>query len=93
MSATNEILREHDRFASARQRLETASRRGVEFRPVKLFLQAPKDFVTDLALCTQPVQRLALGGDRTQPQIVVLGRSLRFVGNLTLAAFYGPRSL
>jgi hypothetical protein len=67
MSATNEILREHDRFASAGQRLETAGRRGVEFRPVKLFLQAVKDFVTDLALHTQAVQRPALGGYRAQP--------------------------
>ena len=50
--------------ALARQRSETPGWRGVEFRPIKLFLQAVKDFVTDVALRTQAVQRPALGGDR-----------------------------
>jgi len=91
MSATNENSRRTRRFASARQRLKTPGRRGVEFRPIKLLLQAAKGFVTDLALRTQAVQRLALSGDRTQPQLVIPGRSLRCL--LALRDLAGGRKL
>jgi hypothetical protein len=60
-------------------------------RPSQALPAGAKDFVADLALCTQPVQRLALGGDRTQPQLVVLGRSLRCA--LALGDLAGGRKL
>jgi len=62
-------LRHHDvnAEASRRQRLEAASRRGVELGPVDLFLQSMEGFVSDRSTRAQPIQRLALTLDGPKP--------------------------
>jgi hypothetical protein len=62
---------------SADEGLKAPGRRRVELGPIELFLEPVKNLVADLSLRAQPMQRLPLSLDRSQPELIVLGRRLR----------------
>lgn len=62
---------------SADEGLKPPGRRRVELGPIELFLEPVKNVVADLSLRAQTMQHLPLSLDRSQPELIVLGRRLR----------------